>query len=108
MKVKSLSRVRLLATPWTAAYQAPLSIGFSRQEYWSGVPLLSPKERRTKINKTKSWLFEKISKIDLCQLIKNKREKTQIRRIRNENGEVTIDDTEIKETAKSSFKKWTT
>ena len=42
VKVKSLSRVRLLVTPWTAAYQAPLSIGFSRQEYWSGVPLLSP------------------------------------------------------------------
>ena len=37
--VKSLSRVRLLATPWTAAYQAPPSLGFSRQEYWSGVPL---------------------------------------------------------------------
>ena len=37
MKVKSLSRVRLFATPWTAAYQAPLSMGFSRQEYWSGV-----------------------------------------------------------------------
>ena len=42
MKVKSLSRVRLFATPWTAAYQAPLSMGFSRQEYWSGVPLPSP------------------------------------------------------------------
>ena len=39
VKVKSLSRVRLLATPWTAAYQAPLSMGFSRQKYWSGVPL---------------------------------------------------------------------
>ena len=39
VKVKSLSRIRLLATPWTAAYQAPLSMGFSRQEYWSGVPL---------------------------------------------------------------------
>ena len=38
VKVKSLSRVRLLATPWTAAYQAPPSMGFSRQEYWSGVP----------------------------------------------------------------------
>ena len=38
MKVKSLSRARLLATPWTAAYQAPPSMGFSRQEYWSGVP----------------------------------------------------------------------
>ena len=42
-KVKSLSRVRLLATSWTAAYQAPPSMGFSRQEYWSGVPLPSPK-----------------------------------------------------------------
>jgi len=41
VKVKSLSRVRLLATPWTATYQAPLSMGFSRQEYWSGVPLPS-------------------------------------------------------------------
>ena len=63
------------------------------------------KERRAKINKTKSWLFEKISKIDLlsARLIKNKREKTQIRRIRNENGEVTIDETEIKETAKANF-----
>ena len=38
VKVKSLSRVRLLLTPWTAAYQAPPSMGFSRQEYWSGVP----------------------------------------------------------------------
>ena len=38
MKVRSLSRVRLLSTPWTAAYQAPPSVGFSRQEYWSGVP----------------------------------------------------------------------
>ena len=39
---KSFSRARLCATPWTAAHQAPLSMGFSRQEYWSGVPLLSP------------------------------------------------------------------
>ena len=42
VKVKSLSRVRLLATPWTAAYQALPSMGISRQEYWSGVPLPSP------------------------------------------------------------------
>ena len=41
MKVKSLSRARLLTTPWTAAYQAPPSMGFSRQEYWSRVPLPS-------------------------------------------------------------------
>ena len=42
VKVKSLSHVRLLATPWTTAYQAPPTMGFSRQEYWSGVPLSSP------------------------------------------------------------------
>ena len=42
VKVKSFSRVRLLASPWTVAHQAPPSMGFSRQEYWSGVPLPSP------------------------------------------------------------------
>ena len=42
VKVKSPSRVLLFATPWTVAYQAPPSMGFSRQEYWSGVPLPSP------------------------------------------------------------------
>ena len=42
VKVKSLSRVQLVATPWTAAYQAPPSMGFSRQEYWNGLPLPSP------------------------------------------------------------------
>ena len=42
VKVKSLSCVRLFATPWTVAYQAPLSMGFSRQEYWSGLPFPSP------------------------------------------------------------------
>ena len=40
--MKSLSCARLLATPWTAAHQAPLSMGFSRQEYWSALPLPSP------------------------------------------------------------------
>ena len=42
MKVKSLSRVRLFAIPWAIAYRASPSMGFSRQEYWSGVPLPSP------------------------------------------------------------------
>ena len=42
VKVKSLSRVRLFATPWTVAYQAPPSTGFSRQGYWSGLPFPSP------------------------------------------------------------------
>ena len=42
MCVKSLSRVQLFATPWTVACQAPLSMGFSRQEYWNGLPFPSP------------------------------------------------------------------
>ena len=41
-EVKSLSHVRLFATPWTVAHQAPLSVGFSREEYWSGLPFPSP------------------------------------------------------------------
>ena len=54
VKGKSLSRVRLLATPWTAAYQAPPSMGFSRQEYWSGVPLPSPPFIKST---NKSWSY---------------------------------------------------
>ena len=42
VKVKSLSHVQLFGTPWTVAYQAPLSMGFSRQECWSGLPFPSP------------------------------------------------------------------
>ena len=42
VKVKSLSRVRLFATPWTVAHQTPPSMGFSRQNYWSGLPFPSP------------------------------------------------------------------
>ena len=61
VKVKPLSHVRLLVTPWTAAYQAPPSMGFSRQEYWSGVPLPSPSLR---LHNCKScgyhWLKEKV------------------------------------------------
>ena len=49
VKVKSFSRAQLLATPWTAAYQAPPSMGFFRQEYWSGVPLLQSGYIRTAI-----------------------------------------------------------
>ena len=66
MKVKSLSRVRLLATPWTAAYQAPPSVGFSRQEYWSGVPL-------PHIYKLmQMWPVEKISPLTLRKYTKQK------------------------------------
>ena len=53
VKVKSLSHVQLVATPWTAAYQAPPSMGFSRQEYWSGLPLPS----------LLGWLFSKRQEI---------------------------------------------
>ena len=52
-EVKSLSRVWLLVTPWTAAHQAPPSMGFSRQEYWSGVPLPSPNGRDGKTDNKK-------------------------------------------------------
>ena len=66
MKVKSLSRVRLFATPWTAAHQAPPSMGFSRQEYWSGVPLPSPKRSnrgiKNKIKKLKNDDSKNISR----------------------------------------------
>ena len=62
VKVKSLSRVWLLATPWTVARQAPPSMGFSRQEYWSGVPLPSP------TTVVSSSLFDN-SHSDRCEVI---------------------------------------
>ena len=49
VKVKSLSHVRLFPTPWTAAHQAPPSMGLSRQEYWSGLPLPSLREEANKV-----------------------------------------------------------
>ena len=52
VKVKSLGHVRLLVTPWTAAHQAPLSMGFSRREYWSGLPLPSPGSQETTNKRT--------------------------------------------------------
>ena len=57
VKVKSLSPVRLFETPWTAAHQAPPSMGFSRQEYWSGVPLPSPYKEYICIYKSKSFFY---------------------------------------------------
>ena len=61
VKVKSLSHIWLFVTPWTAAYQAPLSMGFSRQEYWSGVPSPSPRQLwgRSKFlfESSGTWLF---------------------------------------------------
>ena len=58
MKVKSLSRVRLFETLWTAAYQAPLSTRFSRQEYWSGLPLPSPHKAEADVFLELSCLFD--------------------------------------------------
>ena len=60
-KVKMKSLCRVLATPWTTAYQAPPSMGFSRQEYWSGVPLPSPRKIYThmKISVYKMWNLSK-------------------------------------------------
>ena len=51
VKVKSLSHVQLFTTPWTAAHQAPLSMGFSRQEYWSGVPLPTGLQIRGRVSR---------------------------------------------------------
>ena len=55
VKVKSLSRVRLVVTPWTAAYPAPPSMGFSRQEYWSGLPLPSPNSTLRHYKRNGRW-----------------------------------------------------
>ena len=62
VKVKSLSRVWLLRTPWTAAHLAPPSMGFSRQEDWSGVPLPSP---------TDTYIYTYIQKITIPGTFKN-------------------------------------
>ena len=57
-KCQSLSHVRLLTTPWTVTRQAPLFMGFSRQEYWSGSPFLSPGDRPDPGIKTRSPAFQ--------------------------------------------------
>ena len=63
LKVKSLSGVQLIASSWTAAYQAPPPMGFSRQEYWSGVPLPSPVVADTNLQTSVIW---RESKLPLC------------------------------------------
>ena len=67
MKVKSLSHVRLFVTPWTAACQAPLPVGFSRQEYWSGVPFPSPRKILNSTVKMKSQTCRSPSSVDLAR-----------------------------------------
>ena len=74
MKVKSLSRVQLLATPWTAADQAPPSMGFSTQEYWSGVKYclnLTSQERR--LNKCGN--YKVLSNTELLIMMANEKMK---------------------------------
>ena len=71
VKVKSLSHVWLLVTPWTAAYQAPPSMGFSRREYWSGVPLPSPDKRYESYENAESF-----SQVILLLLFKSTRLKS--------------------------------
>ena len=68
VKVKSLSHVRVLATSWTAAHQAPPSMGFSKQEYWSGVPLPSPiKAARRKERYNLNWQYLKWNALSLSR-----------------------------------------
>ena len=67
VKVKSLSRVRLLATPWTAAYQAPPSMGFSRQEYWSGVPLPSPRDMGGRFKRDGIYVYPWLIHVEVWQ-----------------------------------------
>ena len=75
VKVKSLSRVQLLAIPWTAAYQAPLSMGVSRQEYWSGVSLPSPKSSIGNLN---LFLITNVKQFNILSASKWKLSKTSI------------------------------
>ena len=77
VKGKSLSRVWLFATPWTAAYQAPPSVGFSRQEYWSGVPLPSSMNAKffskyktlKKTGYILGHIFQTTGLVQICSLI---------------------------------------
>ena len=67
MKVKSLSHVRVLATPWTVAHQAPPSMRFSWQEYWSGLPLPSPSEIK-KAQKKKRHYLKSFSSLNIYSI----------------------------------------
>ena len=70
VKVKSLSHVWLSATSWTAAYQALPSMGFSRQEYWSGVPLPSPESKKSiLLLDTASWAIFRLLHFEVVLMI---------------------------------------
>ena len=81
VKMKLLSRVRPSATPWTAAFQAPPSMGFSRQEYWSGLPLPSLTVQGTGVQRQSCWMFCKCeysrpSRCSVYKLSRNKHKKS--------------------------------
>ena len=69
MKVKSLSRVRLLVTPWTAAPQAPPSVGLSGREHWSGVPSPSPRHTHTPVSKIDDSQVPTVLLGELCSAV---------------------------------------
>ena len=69
VKVKSLSRVQLFATPWTASSQAPPSMGFSRQEYWNGLPFPSPGGLPNPGIKPRSPALQKPNNLPKCVLL---------------------------------------
>ena len=75
VKVKSLSRVQLFATLWTAAHQAPPSMGFSRQEYWSGVP--SPSPSQAVVLSKNPWIKEIYNSLCIFKLTPAKRTKRE-------------------------------
>ena len=77
-EVKSLSRVRLLETQWTVAYKAPLSMGFSRQEYWSG--LLFPSSAKGKVHSKQAYLKkQEKNQIDNLTLHQKQLEKEEMK-----------------------------
>ena len=71
VKVKSLSHVQLFETPWTAAHQAPLSMGFSRQEYWTGLPFPSPKALYLIEQSISNVLLQEVLPISLILALKS-------------------------------------
>ena len=83
--MKSLNQVRLFVTPWTIAHQAPLSMGFSRQEYWSGLPFPSPreKERYTHLNAEFQNIARRYKKAFLSNQCKEIEENNRMRKTRD-------------------------
>ena len=81
VKVKLLSRARLLVTPWTAAHQTLPSMVFSRQEYWSGVPLPSP-ENVTRGIQRQIWTYKRLSEFEARTMKIIKSEKHKERRLK--------------------------